>query len=75
MKKLKGIFAIIFIVVFSISVLIATIPLYLLLALAILLKERNLQSAFVDTFIELDSVIGITYAFKELKDILRGKND
>lgn len=73
MKKLKGIFAIILIVIISISVLIATIPLYLLLAFVVLLKERNLQSAFIDTFIELDNVIGITYAFNELKDILRGK--
>lgn len=73
MKKLKAIFVIIFIVMFSISVLIATIPLYLFLAFVILLKDRNLQSAFVDTFIELDSVLGVTYAFKELKAILRGK--
>ena len=73
MKKLKAVFVIIFIVMFSISVLIATIPLYLLLAFVILLKDRNLRSAFVDTFIELDSVIGVTYTFKELKNILRGK--
>lgn len=73
MEKLKCIFAIIFMVIISISALIATIPLYLLLAFVILLKERNFQSAFIDTFIELDNAIGITYAFNELKDILRGK--
>lgn len=73
MEKLKCIFAIIFMVIISISALIATIPLYLLLAFIVLLKERNFQSAFINTFIELNNAIGITYAFNELKDILRGK--